>query len=108
LPEVSTRKKNLLVCGFNQKYNHIGLAAEVNSLFAQRTEEILTFLTSRNAYEFPVWLNESLILRPFDSTNQTMPIEIDKSTPATVSIINNSFTGSQNGLNGAYILLNLT
>lgn len=105
LPEVSTRKKNLLVCGFNQKYNHIGLAAEVNSLFAQRTEEILTFLTSRNAYEFPVWLNESLILRPFDSTNQTIPIEIDKSTPATVSIINNSFTGSQNGLNGAYILL---
>ncbi len=105
VPEVSTRKKNLLVCGFNQKYNHIGLAAEVNSLFAQKTEETLTFLTSRNAYEFPVWLNESLIVRPFDSTNQIMPLVIDKATPTTVNIINNSFTGSQEGLNGAYVLL---
>lgn len=105
LPEVSNRKKNLLVCGFNQKYNQIGLAAEVNSLFAQRTEEVLSFLMNKKVFEFPVWLNESLVLKPFENTSEIMPIEIKKLAPATVSITNNSFEGSQKGLNGAYILL---
>lgn len=53
LPEIGQRRQALLVNIFNQRHNHVGLAAERGSAFARLTASVMDTLASRGVYRWP-------------------------------------------------------
>jgi hypothetical protein len=53
LPEIGQRRQALLVNIFNQRHNHVGLAAERGSPFSRFTAQVMDTLASRGVYRWP-------------------------------------------------------
>ncbi len=105
-PEVADRRRMMLTNAFNQKNNAIGLAAMVNSDFANFTEKTMNFLAENGAYHYPIIFDVSGVSGGDTSHGQLpFPIKVVQKSPTKILVENDTFQRGNELNDGAYLLL---
>jgi hypothetical protein len=114
-PEVADRRQMMLTNAFNQKNNAIGLAAMVNSDFANFTEKTMNFLAENGAYHYPIIFDETKVfgvsgvdrVAGEDTSHGQLlfPIKIQQKSATKILVENDTFQPENELNDGAYLLL---
>jgi hypothetical protein len=115
-PEVADRRRMMLTNAFNQKNNAIGLAAMINSDFANFTEKTMNFLSENGAYHYPIIFDETKVSGEDTSHGNRVgngvaggqllfPIKIQQKSATKILVENDTFQRGNELNDGAYLLL---
>lgn len=105
IPDVAQRRQMLLAGAYNQQYNDIGLAAQINTTFADYTKHQMTVLSTQKAYIYPSVFNESVINKPIQDQQFMANVLVEGTPKTSVVVTQPDFENGDYAHDAAYVVL---
>lgn len=105
MPDVAQRRQMLAASAYNQQHNDIGLAAQINSPFADYTSYQMRFLNARKAYQYPLVFSDTALNTPLEKQKLMPQVAVERVSKTDVVVSQPDFENGNASYDAAYLVL---